>query len=88
MDGYKPEDTYDECKVEHRDNIHQALYQLSLSELSTLSESNQSHSSRNAAHKEMSALILIRPDGHVANLSCIDLLNASDELETQVCTFI
>ncbi|KAL7482763.1 hypothetical protein ACHAW6_008418 [Cyclotella cf. meneghiniana] len=88
MDSHTQEDSYNECKVEHFVDIHQALYELSHSELSTLSESNHSQRSRNTSHEEMNALIMIRPDGHVANVSCIDLFNPSAELATQVCTFI
>ncbi|KAL3790414.1 hypothetical protein HJC23_013586 [Cyclotella cryptica] len=88
MDGRSPKDTYNECKVEDVVDVHQALYQLSLSELSNWYDDNQSNHRENNPRVEMNALVLIRPDGHVANVSCIDMFNTTAQLETQLCTFI
>ena len=69
--------TYNSCRVEYCVDFHRALYQLASNELAS-----------SGSDSELNALIMVRPDGHVANALVIDQASSQMELEGQVTSFV
>lgn len=76
-----PEET--ECQVEYAVDMHQDLYQLSQRDI--ISITNGKHIKGLTSENDMNALIMVCPDGHIANVSYID---PSLDLDKDVCAFI